>query len=288
MGNKININFVPGSIYEVWSGEWKRARVYYKIRNSYCSEFLSDMVDGKYKLYDPRQGFTITNINNVAMPGTHLKWEEDIENKGIIIGSVCKVKNQDYNVRISKYLGSGTFKCTKLPVINDKSIKVILQYKDLELWSSNMIYAAHNAIVKRSMGILCEYRESEDCWFYAYITEVKDNGDVKILYQDTSSKIISKFLKYEEQIFAPTGINLAYIDEKMEKEIIDRYKKYTINNNDNKVENKVSDIGICAICYENKVSIMFDCGHFICEACDKINKCHICRKVIENKKKVYL
>lgn len=47
----------------------------------------------------------------------------------------------------------------------------------------------------------------------------------------------------------------------------------------------------CAICIERKISLVFNpCGHTICRECcdaERLDRCHICRKFINTKIRIY-
>lgn len=57
------------------------------------------------------------------------------------------------------------------------------------------------------------------------------------------------------------------------------------------LENKIAQMEesqTCAICLENKRDVVFLCGHGTCTICaDSLVSCHLCRKPIEKKIRIY-
>jgi len=90
-------------------------------------------------------------------------------------------------------------------------------------------------------------------------------NDCKIMIQEILDKYINKYESIKHQ-------QLKYIS------LINKYKK---------LMNTETEY-ICSICLENKINIVFTCGHTSCENCsNKVDICHICRQNINNKINFY-
>lgn len=112
-----------------------------------------------------------------------------------------------------------------------------------------------------------------------------------------------KYLEYEKALYEHLGTTrIGY-----SKEISENYIKY------DKLKKKIAEItqfikegvrgeipeediqrmrdpNLCAICIENKVTHVFNpCGHTVCEGCinPSLTRCHICRKQIMTKIRMY-
>ena len=58
----------------------------------------------------------------------------------------------------------------------------------------------------------------------------------------------------------------------------------------NKVDEEATEVFSCKICLVNALKVVFtSCGHTACSSCaDKFKDCHICRKTISKKIKIFL
>jgi len=72
------------------------------------------------------------------------------------------------------------------------------------------------------------------------------------------------------------------INEELSDEIIN--EKFS-----DEVDEETTEVISCKVCLVNTLKVVFSCGHCTCIGCaNKLNDCHICRKKISKKARLYL